>query len=396
MAAYLPEAADQVLRRARALEDQLSTDPIGYAIRASRRVGVGLLVAGFGLGAASWYLQAASTTAANNELNVMSNIRTIFGNIKGPTFTPAATGTAPVLGPNPLQDVQNFFSDSWQDIQAIGGDMAQVGGVLGTLGEDVAMGIVDLAKAFIAFVLHFPDILWNGMVWGVGGAAASVMAWLFPYLIVFGGLLIILSIILEVCRWTWGVTFGPGLRMARARIEERAEAAWGRLLRIPLERAVEAVIPAAPAAPGPPALSETSIEAPSRPPEPQTAPMPVPAPESGPEGPGLSLPPEEPPTEPAPGAPEGAGGESLPSEGEGAPAPPPEPTEPTVLTVPTEPETNGTTEATEEILGNVPPSGWTQDQFNAYLNAAPPPPPPPRGREIADVAAAMLEEPADA
>ena len=105
-----------------------------------------------------------------------------------------------------MQGVQNFFADAWSDVQAAGADVAQTGAVLGTLGEDVAIGIVDLAKSFLGFVMHFPDILWNGLVWGIGGAIADVLTWVFPWLILFGGILLVASMVAWGARALWEIS----------------------------------------------------------------------------------------------------------------------------------------------------------------------------------------------
>ena len=119
--------------------ERFKDDPLLYLIRVCRTTGVGLIVTGVAMGAAGWFMKAAATTAMNNEMNIVGNIGVIFSNIKTPTFQPAPTGTAPVLGPNPIQDVQNFFGDTWSDVQAAGSDVAQIGAVMGTLAEDVGI-----------------------------------------------------------------------------------------------------------------------------------------------------------------------------------------------------------------------------------------------------------------
>ena len=210
--------------------ERFKDDPLLYLIRVCRTTGVGLIVTGVAMGAAGWFMKAAATTAMNNEMNIIGNIGVIFSNIKAPTFQPAPTGTAPVLGPNPIQDVQNFFGDTWSDVQAAGSDVAQIGAVMGTLAEDVGIALTDIAKSFLAFVMHFPAILWNGMVWGVGGAIADVMNWLFSYLIVFGIITLILSFVLSAARWIWMNFVSAGFKAATnkfaIRVEARSERFW--------------------------------------------------------------------------------------------------------------------------------------------------------------------------
>jgi hypothetical protein len=382
MAAVLAEPA---LAFARQQSQALADDPLGYLIRTSRRVGIGMIVAGVAMGAASWYLKAAATTAANNELNVVGNIGTIFSNIKAPTFQPKPAGTAPVLGPNPIQDIQNFFSDAWSDVQAAGGDIAQIGAAMGTLAEDVAVGIIDVAKAILAFVTHFPDILWNGLVWGLGGAIADVLNWLFPYFIVFGVILLGVSLLASGLRWVWRVTVADGLRAASAKFQVRVAARGERFWDVvfgnfkhpvaaavapaPLEpvaappaaahvesaEGVGKIAPGPPALPGEVAVDGSHIESGENvgkvAPGPPALPGEVPA---GPEDVGKAPPADF-------QAPEGV-----------AVSPAPESQAASTVS----PETNGSTAQTEQLLGGVPPPGWSQEDVNQYLAKTEPAPVP--------------------
>jgi hypothetical protein len=209
-------------------------DPLAYFIRVSRRVGAGLLVAGVGLGVGAYYLQAAATAAMNNETTVLGNIGTIFSNIQAPSFTPAALGSSPVSAS--VAGVQNFFGDAWSDTQAAGADVASIGSVIGTLGEDVGIGLADLTKAALAFVMHFPDILWNGLVWGVGGSIAAILTWAFPWLILVGGALIVASLIAQGARALWRPTIGAAWEEAwgerSAQIRDKAKGWFDRVLRV--------------------------------------------------------------------------------------------------------------------------------------------------------------------
>lgn len=195
------------------------------------KVGAGLTIGGFALGTVGYFSKAASTAAANNETQVLSNIGSIFSNIQAPTFTPQAMGTAP-LSPT-IQGVQNFFSDSWQDVQGVAGDVAQIGGIMGTLGEDVAAGFIDIAKALLAFVMHFPDILWNGLVWGIGGAVADILNWLFPWIVIMGLACMAIGAVILVASKSWGLIAKPAWERSSgkwaARQEARMEAGFDRL-----------------------------------------------------------------------------------------------------------------------------------------------------------------------
>ena len=208
-------------------------DPIGYFISITRKLGAVFAVAGTGMGIAAYFLKAAATTAMNNDLQVLGNIGAIFSNIQAPSFTPAATGTAPIT-PS-VQGVQNFFGDAWADAQGAGADVASIGGAMGTLAEDVPTAIIDLAKSTLAFTMHFPDLLWNGAVYAIGGGVADILTWAFPWLLIIGGALLAASLIASGVRYLWGATVGPAWREsyaeASARLQTRIKGRFDRLLR---------------------------------------------------------------------------------------------------------------------------------------------------------------------
>jgi hypothetical protein len=208
-----------IQERFRAIGQQLAEDPVAWLTRTLLKLGTALLIAGLALGTIGYFLKASATAAANNEKAVIGNIGTIFSNIKAPSFSPSATGTAPLSFS--LQGVQNFFSDAWRDVQGAASDVAQIGSVLGTLAEDVGAGLADLAKAFVAFVLHFPDILWNGLVWGVGGAIADLMNWVFPWFVILGAALLVAGLVIHGIRILWDRTIGDAWKSSAGKWLER-------------------------------------------------------------------------------------------------------------------------------------------------------------------------------
>lgn len=250
--------------------EEFFNDPIAYFIQVARKLGVILLAVGFGLGVVGYYLKAAATTAANNEQTILSNLGQIFSNLKKPSFQPSAMGTAPV-SPS-LQGIVNFGSDAWKDIQGIGGDLAQAGGAMGTLAEDAGIAITDVAKVMLGFTMHFPDLIWNGAVWALGGSLADVINFCFPYLILAGGFLLIASLVAQGSQWAWKTYVSAGFKAAAAKFQERAKAraerAWDKIFgnfRHPVAETVapKPIEPVAPivgqtadAGKGPPSLPE--------------------------------------------------------------------------------------------------------------------------------------------
>lgn len=212
---------------------ELLQDPLAYFIEIARKVGVFSLIVGVLMAIAGYYLKASATAAMNAEKTTLGQLGAIFSNIAPLTFTPAATGSEPVTAT--LGGVQNFFSDVATDVKALGSDLAGIGGLLGTFAEDVGAGIVDVAKVFLGFVMHFPTILWNGLVWGVGGSVADVLNWAFPWLMILGGALIIASLIAQAARGAWQDTVGAAWKESVATWSERrrlgAKARFDRILR---------------------------------------------------------------------------------------------------------------------------------------------------------------------
>lgn len=204
----------------------LRDDPILFLIRATRIVGIILLGAGLLLGVLAYFLKAGATAAVTSLRGIYQQLAQIWSNIQAPSFTPAATGTAPLSAS--LQGVQNFFSDASADLSAAGSDLSQIGGVIGTLGEDVAMGLVDVGKSIWTIGINFPGILWNGVVAVLGGGLADLLGWAFPYLILFGlislGISIGLSIVRAGLLALWRDAIAPSWKRAKARWSERLQA----------------------------------------------------------------------------------------------------------------------------------------------------------------------------
>ena len=223
MAAALGSAALGAAQKTKNFLTQSSADELAKMLC---KIGVGLVIGGFGLGTIGYFSKAAATAAANNDVQILSNIGTIFSNIQAPTFTPAATGNAPLS--SSLQGIQDFGANVWSDAQAAAGDVAQIGGVLGTLGEDVVNGFIDIAKAFLAFVMHFPDLLWNGMVYGVGTAVADVLNWLFPWIVIMGIACLIIGTVILVSTRCWNAIAKPAWDRASGKWAERQEAKFER------------------------------------------------------------------------------------------------------------------------------------------------------------------------
>lgn len=229
--------------------EEFSQDPIVYFIQVARKVGLVSLIAGIVMGTIGYYLKASATAAGNNAVSVLQNLGGIFSNIQAPTFKPAATGTAPLSWS--LSGIQNFFGNAWQDIDAAGADLAKVGGVMGTLAEDVAEGLIDMAKAMLGFVMHFPTLLWDGLVLGVGGSIADILNWAFPWFMILGAGLLVASLVAQGIRAVWRPTVGAAWSESFSEWSDRrrmaAKARFDKILRNPPPEAPAAAL----AVPGP-------------------------------------------------------------------------------------------------------------------------------------------------
>jgi len=238
-------------------------DPFRWAAGWLIKLGVGFILGGFGMGTLGYFLKASATAAQNQEVAVIQQLGATFSNIKAPSFVPAATGTAPIT--SDLKGIQDFFSDAWRDLQAAKSDLGQIGGVMGTLGEDLADGFIDAAKAMLGFTMHFPDILWNGLVWAVGGGTADLLNWLFPYLVIIGAVLLVLGVAAALIGqlWTRGVKPAYDRSSSRwlSRREAKVEGFFDRIFRNRPE------LPAPDASPTPPAAPAAGPAAPTGEPE---------------------------------------------------------------------------------------------------------------------------------
>ena len=256
MVAVLSSIGSRALETGEGVIDRFKNSTNEEIARLLLKAGAGLVIGGFAMGTVGYFAKAASTAAANNESNILGNFGTIFSNIQAPQFQPAATGTAPLSFS--VEGIQNFASDIGQDIQAAGSDIAQIGAIMGTLGEDVAAGFIDVAKALLAFVMHFPDLLWNGLVWGIGGAIADILDWLFPWVVLLGVFCIISGTILLIADRSWGLVAKPAWERASgkwaARQEARLEAGFDRVFGNFKHETKEAVapVPVPEALPSPP------------------------------------------------------------------------------------------------------------------------------------------------
>lgn len=197
-------------------------DPWTWMGKNLLRVGLGLVVTGFAMGTVGYFTKASATAAMNTETATLQNMAAIFSNIVQPTFTPAPTGTAPVSAS--LQGIQNFAHDAWTDITAAGSDVAQAGAAIGTLAEDVGIALTDVAKVMLAGVMHGPQLVWNGLVWGIGGSIADVLDWLFPWFIIVGAIMVVLGTVILGAKKAWGSIAQPAWERSAGKWSERQEA----------------------------------------------------------------------------------------------------------------------------------------------------------------------------
>ena len=202
--AALPVAAGAV-REARDFAGSVTVDKI---LDWMVKLGVALLGAGGLMSLAGYFLKVQSGRALNDAGTVIANIAAIFSNVK---YDPPQSPYKSVTTSNPLNDVVNFANDVWSGAQNTFSDVASGLGAVTTALED-------LPKAIYQTFIHIPELFWDTAVGGLGGAVADVFIWLFPYLMVFGVILLVAGLILK---WAW-----PRAKAAGAGVEGAVEDRW--------------------------------------------------------------------------------------------------------------------------------------------------------------------------
>ena len=334
MAAVLAPVGTAALSYGERQAKAIAEDPWNWVSRMLIRAGTAFIIGGFAMGTAGYFLKASATAAGNREVAIIQNGGAIFSNIKPLSFTPAATGTAPLSFS--LQGIQNFGQDVEQDLSAVKSDLAGVGGVMVAGAEDIGIAIVDLAKSFLFFAMHTPDLIWDGLVWGIGGGLADVLNWLFPWLIIAGAIMLVIGFAIKIGTHVWDQLAAEPWAKAEAkwasRLAARAEARFDRLL---------GNKPEAPALEAPP--TSTAVGSAEKP-VPVGEPVPIPDRQLEPE------------PAPAPSAPVAPATPAL-----SAPAETSTPTPP--LSVETPVPGGATTEEVEDHLGTVPNRAPTPEEL---------------------------------
>ncbi len=220
----------------------IAEDPWGWTSRALIKTGLGLLVGGFVIGTTGYFLAAEATKAGNAEKALLGSMGNIWSNIKAPSWKPAPSGTAPLTFS--IQGVEDLGSDLKSDFDAGMSDLGQIGGAIGTVGEDIVQAVCDIGKTLFAFVTHFPQLTWNGLVWTVGGGMADLMNWAFPYLVLLGAALLVAGVLMMLGKKA-AAPLEEGASRSFAKWRERravaAERFFDRALRNPAPPVLEAV-----------------------------------------------------------------------------------------------------------------------------------------------------------
>ena len=178
-----------------------SKESFDFLIRFLRNIGIITLFVGIIMAPLSLYVLSAATTAKNNEIETLLNMRGVFSNISTPAIQLTGLAPAPALSDNPFQTFQNFIGAASSDVSAIKSDIASVGGAIETLGVDIANGVIDVAKVLYMATAHFPGLMWDGAVWTLGTAIGNILTFAFPYFILFGIITIAISILLIPVKW---------------------------------------------------------------------------------------------------------------------------------------------------------------------------------------------------
>lgn len=209
---------------------QLYEDPIGFAIRVCRIIGTILLGVSLAAALTGYYLRGEATRAHAEAGSQIANIGAAWGRVEGAFQNlqaipnPLANGNASITTSNVLTDVENFGSDVANDFNGVVNSLGVAVADLGQAIADIPSGLVAAGQALGTSILTAPGLIWNELVWGLGGTVANVLLWIFPYLAVAGAILWGLSIGLWILRDALSATVVPAWRQARARWAERIQA----------------------------------------------------------------------------------------------------------------------------------------------------------------------------
>jgi hypothetical protein len=197
---------------ARAELAQVEDDPLGFIIKAMRVFGVIFLAVACLCGVIGYYLKGESVrskneagTQAQTVLNAWGNVGAQFNNLL-PLDNPLENGNASITGGNVLSDLSNLGSDIVNDVEGVAGDLWTGVQDLGKALEDIPPAIWAMGTALGTTGLTVPSLLWNELVYALGGSIANVMLWWFPYALAAGIGLLLGSMALSMARSTWRIT----------------------------------------------------------------------------------------------------------------------------------------------------------------------------------------------
>ena len=258
-AVFAAKVAQYGLRKAEAVAHDFAESPVDRILDWMVKLGAVLLGAGGLLSLVGYFLKVQSGRALNDAGSTIANIASVFSNVK---YDPPQSPYQSVTTSNPLNDVVNFSNDVWARAQNAFSDVSSGLSAVGT-------ALADIPKAIYQTFIHIPGLLWDTAVGGLGGAIADVCIFLFPYLLVFGAILLVAGLVLK---WSW-----PRVKVAGAGLEGAVEDRWAYELDKrgwhPF-RSLEARIrrPATAHAPGGPSVGQATGEVPQGPPVPSGGP----------------------------------------------------------------------------------------------------------------------------
>jgi hypothetical protein len=199
---------------AQRLGSQFERDPLLWLEEKLWKWGWGLLALGFILSAVGFLLRTGAMRAINDEQAFLAQEQAIFSNLGAPALP----------------------SLSWnvgQDIGIVAGDAAKIAA---WVPGEIYNGIKDVGQSIWLGLKNLPRLLWDDAAIVVGMLFGNLFDYIFPFLIVFGAIMVVVAMALRFVR-----------SVIVPRVHIAARARFQKVIAEPLDRwfGTQAQIPAA-------------------------------------------------------------------------------------------------------------------------------------------------------
>ncbi len=166
---------------------EMEEDPIHVLIQFLNKIGLISVGVGAAMGVIGYFLKSAAGNAAANATSKFQSMSGVFGNVK---FSPTSLNIQSVTTGNAIQDIDNFVSDVESFFHSAASDVSAAAGSTLTTIEDIP-------KALWLGITSIPVLIWDFLVWAVGGAGADVANYVYPYFILGGLICFVVAAVLS-------------------------------------------------------------------------------------------------------------------------------------------------------------------------------------------------------